>query len=58
MQGRLRTPEETLSRLLAVNAEAVREAFSKMLSAGPAAAIVGSVRRGVGERAREILTAL
>jgi len=58
VHGRLRTPEETLSRLHAVNAEAVREAFSKMLSAGPAAAIVGSIRRGAGERAREILTAI
>ena len=35
----------------------VREAFARMLTAGPSAAIVGSVRRGTGERAREIFAA-
>ena len=35
----------------------VREAFARMLAAGPSAAIVGSVRRGTGERAREIFAA-
>ena len=35
----------------------VRTAFARMLAAGPSAAIVGSVRRGAGDRAREILSA-
>ena len=35
----------------------VREAFAGLLAAGPSAAIVGSVRRGTGERAREIFAA-
>ncbi len=58
VHGRLRTPEETLAHLHAVGADAVRGAFESMLAAGPAAAIVGSVRRGAGDRAREILTAI
>jgi predicted Zn-dependent peptidase len=58
VHGRLRTPEVTLARLQSVTADEVREAFARMLVAGPSAAIVGSVRRGTGERAREILTAL
>ncbi len=55
VHGRLRSPEESLSRLQTVTADAVREAFARMLAAGASAAIVGSVRRGSGERAREIL---
>jgi hypothetical protein len=58
VHGRLRAPGEGLARLQAVPAEAVREAFARMLAAGPSAAIVGSVRRGAGERARSILAAL
>jgi len=57
VHGRLRSPAETLARLQAVSAGEVREAFARMLAAGPSAAIVGSVRRGTGERAREILAA-
>jgi len=56
VHGRLRTPGETLARLQAVTADEVRGAFERMLVAGPSAAIVGSVRRGSGERAREILS--
>ena len=55
VQGRLREPGEALQRLHAVDIDAVRGAFVRMLAAGPSAAIVGSVRRGAGERAREIL---
>ena len=55
VHGKLRAPAETLARLHAVSSEAVREAFERMLAAGPSAAIVGSVRRGSSERAREIL---
>ncbi len=56
VHGRLRAAEETLARLKAVTADEVRAAFAQMLAAGPSAAIVGSVRRGTGERAREILS--
>ena len=45
-----------LARLLSVTAEEVRAAFERMLAAGPSAAIVGSVGRGAGERARAILS--
>ena len=55
VRGRLRPPGETLARMHAVSADEVREAFARMLAAGPSAAIVGSVRRGTGERARDIL---
>ena len=57
VHGRLRSAEESLARLLAVDGRQVSEAFARMLAAGPSAAIVGSVRRGAGERAREILGA-
>ncbi|MES2956945.1 MAG: pitrilysin family protein [Pseudomonadota bacterium] len=55
VHNRLRQPDEALERLLSVNADAVREAFARMLSAGPSAAIVGSVQRGAGARAQIIL---
>ena len=55
VRGSLRAPDEALGRLLAVTADEVRAAFEQMLAAGPSAAIVGSVRRGTGERARDIL---
>jgi predicted Zn-dependent peptidase len=55
VHGSLRTPAETLARLQSVSADEVREAFARMLGAGPSAAIVGSVRRGTGDRARDIL---
>jgi len=57
VRGSLRAPDEALGRLLAVTAGEVRVAFAQMLAAGPSAAIVGSVRRGTGERARDILDA-
>ena len=57
VRGSLRAPDEALGRLLAVTADEVRTAFVQMLAAGPSAAIVGSLRRGTGERAREILDA-
>ena len=53
----LRSPDEALARLLAVTGDEVRAAFTQMLAAGPSAAIVGSLRRGAGERARDILGA-
>ena len=57
VHGRLRSPGETLARLQAVTADEMREAFARMLAAGPSAAIVGSVHRGTGERAREVFAA-
>ncbi len=58
VHGRLRAPGETLARLQAVSTDEVRAAFAHMLAAGASAAIVGSVRRGSGERAREILSTM
>ena len=57
VRGGLRSPDEALGRLLAVTGDEVRTAFAQLLAAGPSAAIVGSVRRGAGERARDILGA-
>ena len=57
VHGRLRSPAQTLARMQALSADDVRTVFARMLAAGPSAAIVGSVRRGTGERAREILDA-
>jgi predicted Zn-dependent peptidase len=51
----IRSRSEVLASLLSVTAEEVRAAFERMLAAGPSAAIVGSVGRGAGERARAIL---
>ena len=56
VRGQLRAPGQTLERLLAVSARQVQDAFARLLAAGPSAAIVGSVRRGAGDRAREILS--
>ena len=57
VRGGLRSPDEALGRLLAVTGDEVRTAFAQLLAAGPSAAIVGSVRRGAGDRARDILGA-
>lgn len=57
-QGRVRSAGETLDQLRAVSAEEVRSAFERMLAAGASAALVGSLGRGAGERARTILGAL
>ncbi len=56
VRGELRAPTEVLDRLHAVSGTDVQRAFAQMLAAGASAAIVGSVRRGVGERARDILS--
>jgi predicted Zn-dependent peptidase len=58
VHGRVRPRAETLARLSVVSGEEVRAAFERMLAAGPSVAIVGSVGRGSGERARRILAAL
>ncbi len=55
VRGQLRAPGEVLDRLHAVSGAEVQQAFSGMLAVGASVAIVGNVRRGVGERAREIL---
>ena len=54
-RGHIRARSETVARLTAVTAEEVRAAFERMLGAGASAALVGSVPRGLGERARAIL---
>ena len=56
VHDRMRSPTESLACLHGVTADEVRDAFARMLAAGPSAAIVGAVRRGSGERAREILS--
>jgi len=58
VHDRLLPPGEALERLRAVSASQVREAFARMLAAGPSVAIVGSVRRGTGPRSQEILGGL
>lgn len=57
VHGRLRPPGVALAALQDVSAAQLRDAFCRMLAAGPSAALVGDVRRGAAERAREILGA-
>lgn len=56
--GPLRTPQETLDRLLAVDAAAVRACFGRMLAAGGALALTGRLPRAASERARSALPGL
>ncbi|MCU0967602.1 MAG: insulinase family protein [Rubrivivax sp.] len=53
--GRVRSDDERLQALHAVDAESLRAAFGRMLAAGPAAALVGGLGRAAGEQARTIL---
>ncbi len=57
VHGRLRPSGVALAALQDVSAAQLRDAFARMLAAGPSAAIVGDLRRGTGERARETLSA-
>lgn len=56
--GRVRPPEQTLQRLLAVDAQALRAQFGRMLDAGAALALAGQLPRAASERAREAAPAL
>ncbi len=51
--GRLRPPAETLARIEAVAADALRRQFERMLGAGAALALAGKLPRAASERARE-----
>jgi predicted Zn-dependent peptidase len=55
--GRVRSPAQRLAQLHAIEREAVRALFERMLAAGPAAALVGRVGRGAGQRAQALLAA-
>jgi predicted Zn-dependent peptidase len=52
--GRVRPRKETLARVEAIGADAVREVFARMQAAPAALAIAGRVRKGASERAREL----
>ena len=54
VHGRVRTRGETLARVDAIDAGAVRDVFARMLAAPVALAIAGRVRKGASERAREL----
>lgn len=53
--GRVRPPDETLQRLLAVDAAALRSGFERMLQARPALALAGLLPRAASERVREAM---
>jgi predicted Zn-dependent peptidase len=54
VHGRVRSRAETLARVEAIDAAAVRRVFARMLEAPAALAIAGRVRKGASERAREL----
>jgi predicted Zn-dependent peptidase len=54
-RGTLRSGDERVERVAGMSAEAVRAQFERMLAAGAAVAVAGSVGRAVSERAREAL---
>ncbi len=51
--GRMRPPAESLARIEAVDAAALRTQFASMLGAGAALALAGKLPRAASERARE-----
>ena len=55
VRGALRPPGEWAGRLAAVTADEVRSVFQRLLQAGAAAALTGSVGRGVAARSRATL---
>jgi predicted Zn-dependent peptidase len=55
--GRVRSPAERVARIEAVSADQVRQAFQRMLAAGPTVAVAGQVGRGVRHRLGAILDA-
>jgi predicted Zn-dependent peptidase len=48
--GRVRSREELMAGIAAVGPDEVREAFARMLDAGPAVALAGKIAKGVEER--------
>jgi predicted Zn-dependent peptidase len=55
--GRVRPLAERAARIESVTADEVRQAFRRMLAAGPTVAVAGQVGRGVRHRVRAILDA-
>lgn len=55
--GRVRSHDESMTRLQSVSRTQVRELFQGMLTVGPAVAITGNVKTGLRERAAAILGA-
>jgi predicted Zn-dependent peptidase len=55
--GRVRSREELMAGIAAVGPDEVREAFARMLGAGPAVAMAGKIAKGVEERVARLLTA-
>ncbi len=53
--GRVRSRDEQVADVQAVQAEDVRQAFAQMLAAGPAVALAGKFARASEERVRDIL---
>lgn len=56
--GRVRSAAERLERVRAIDAQALRGAFERLLRPGLAVALAGHLPRGVGERARTALGGL
>jgi len=54
VHGRVRSRAELLARVDAVGDEDVRGVFARMLSAPPALAIAGRMKKGASERARAL----
>ncbi|MDH5538295.1 MAG: insulinase family protein [Rhizobacter sp.] len=57
VHGRVRSHAERLMRLRAVEGEAVRAVFERMLLAGPSLALTGALARGAREAAGQALSA-
>jgi predicted Zn-dependent peptidase len=53
--GRVRSREELMAGIAAVGPDEVREAFARMLGAGPAAALAGKIAKGVEERVARLV---
>jgi len=56
--GRVRSPQERLAAVAAVDAPRLLQAFESMKQAGAAVALTGQLRRGDGERSRVALAPL
>jgi predicted Zn-dependent peptidase len=55
VHGQVRSYEATMQSLQEVSAEQVRQTFEQMLARGACVALAGTLRRGAGQRAREII---
>jgi predicted Zn-dependent peptidase len=55
--GRVRPLAERLAAVQGVGSDAVRDAFARLLDAGPSVAVTGEVPRGTRDRVRRVLAA-